>query len=491
MKKIILGMFLSLAVALPSCQEFLDINENPNYPIDATSVDLLPSGMVGTAAIAGGEMELVGSFWSQYYTQNYGSQQYDSPVGYIITTSSYQSFWRGPYVNALKNLILSRDKAKAEGRANVELMAHVMIAFNFHLLTDWYGNIPFTNVIKGAEDPNPVFEDSKTVVYPGMIKMLNDAIALKDAALKSASPAAADMVYAGDVNKWVKFAKTLKLKLLMRDFTANKAAIEALLNEGDLLTADAGLVGKFIDEYAKSNPLYESDRRGLNTNNNLSITTQLIGSLLTDSDPRVAMMCEPLGKTIGDFVGRKYGEKLNVSASRARLAATDNVYFLSEVESYFLQAEAWLRAGDLAQAKTFYDKAVLASFARANKLYKVYTGADNLNDALKTSIADYVATFTDAQLAGTPFVAAGGAYAFDATKSADELLTLVMTQKWIAAARFQAWDAYFDINRTGIPAAIFGTQGYPKRMLYPEASLNYNNNKPVVEPLTAKLWWQK
>ena len=77
-----------------------------------------------------------------------------------------------------------------------------------------------------------------------------------------------DLVFAGDVNKWIQFAKSLKLKLLMRDFDTNKAAIKALLDEGDLLSVDAKM-DCFQDLENKSNPLYENDRRKLNSTVNI------------------------------------------------------------------------------------------------------------------------------------------------------------------------------------------------------------------------------
>lgn len=491
MKKIIISLILPLALALTSCEKFLDINTDPNYPADASSDKLLAGGTVGLSSVLGGDMQLVGSFWSQFYTQSGSANQYWAPVRYQITTASYQDFWRKPYASSIKNLNLAAVKAKESGEANVELMSKVLIAFNFHILTSWYGDIPFNEVLKGAENPNPKFDDSKTVVVPGIIRILDEAIALAPKASEALALGENDMLYSGDVASWVKFAKTLKLKVLMLDFQANKTAITALLNEGDLLVKDAGLVGKFRDEFAKSNPLYESDRRGMNTFINIRATDTFIKLFNDNHDPRVIAIFEP--DADGQYSGYRYGIKEDTKkpSSRARLAATDDVLFLSEVESYFLQAEAWLRLGDNSKAKAFYDKAVLASFLRDSRLFEVYTGVDNTNAGLKSAVKSNIESYSVEQISGQPFIAADGVYFFDVTKTEAELFELLIMQKYCASARFQGWNSYFDAKRTGIPTLKYNAITVPCRMLYPDATLQYNLNAPKQVPqLDDPQWWQ-
>lgn len=150
----------------------------------------------------------------------------------------------------------------------------------YHVLVDSYGSIPFTEALK-ADDGiyAPKFDDSKTVVYPGIIAMLDEVIAKSGELSAPGLPVISiqDYVFGSskntDMTKWVAFAKSLKLKLLMRDFNANKSSIEALLND-ELLTVDAKM-DVFQDLENKSNPLYENDRRKLNTPNNLNACVTL------------------------------------------------------------------------------------------------------------------------------------------------------------------------------------------------------------------------
>ena len=166
--------------------------------------------------------------------------------------------------------------------------------------------------------------------------------------------------------------------------------------------------------------------------------------------------------------------------SVAKLSPTDAVYFMSAAEVAFLQAEAYARLNDAAKAKEAYDQGVSLAFERWG-----YSAAD--------------------------FVADGAPYAFNNT-DLNSMLTSILTQKWIASTRCQAWDAWFDINRTGIP--VLGTKHvdeegyvwgeltpcigsalapgeYPRRLLYPKSSSDYNPNTPSVVPLSEKQWWHK
>lgn len=487
MKKIIYNIALvSVLFLITSCSNYLDVNTDKNNPETVTPDALLPSASLWIASATGGDLQLVSSIWSQYYAQNNSSNQYTTVDSYNLNDGNYNSSWSFLYSGALEDLKIANDLAVADKRWNYYVASKVLTAFTCHILTDFYGNVPYTDALQGEANVTPKLDDSKTVIYPAIIAMLNDAISKKsdaETAESLKSMGSSDYLYGGDIESWVKFAKTLKLKLLMRDFDTNKVGIKALLDEGDLLISDAKL-DIFIDAADKSNPLYENDRRKLNTTNNLRGSSTLINYLNTNSDPRVAVY---FGKSsLKNYLGMPQGSYALLQPtssfptySKATLAATDPVYFMSVAESYFLQAEAYARLNDLVNAKTNYDEAVSEAFAR--------WGFD-----------------------ASTFIAIGGVYEFSATTP----LKSIMTQKWIAAVRCQAWDAFFDINRTGYPSIgtqYVGDAGYvlgnltpskssvlpagefPRRMLYPKRSSDYNPNAADAKKngLSAKMWWQK
>ena len=74
------GLVSCLLMATTACSDYLDINQNPEYPTEASSSTLLPSGIAGVASIVGGTYELYGSMWSQQCTQGHTSNQYNTLV---------------------------------------------------------------------------------------------------------------------------------------------------------------------------------------------------------------------------------------------------------------------------------------------------------------------------------------------------------------------------------------------------------------------------
>ncbi|MEG1544195.1 MAG: SusD/RagB family nutrient-binding outer membrane lipoprotein [Tannerellaceae bacterium] len=487
MKKIVYIGLISGLLATTACSDYLDINTNPNYPVEASPSTLLPSGIAAVASATGGIYELYGGMWSQQYTQGHSSNQYNTLVNYTITNASDSRLWTIPYSHALPDLDLVVKGAEAAKEWNYWVMGKTMTVFMYHVLVDSYGSIPFTEALMGNENTTPKYDESKAVVYPGMLAMLDEVIAKKAEATAAGLPAISksDFVFAGNVNHWIRFAKSLKLKLMLRDFEANKAAIKALLDEGDLLTVDAKM-DCFQDLENKSNPLYENDRRKLNTSNNIRACVTVCDYMKKFKDPRLNDFFNKNQDGKGETTALKYGDRPNSSilttkmVSIAKLTPLDAVYFMSAAEVAFIQAECYARLGDAAKAKTAYDKGVSLAFDRWG------------HDA-------------------STFIADGGAYVFNA-KDQSTMLTSILTQKWIASTRSQAWDAWFDINRTGIP--VLGTRHvdepnyvwgqltpcigsalapgeYPRRLLYPKSSSDYNPNCPAVVPIQEKQWWHK
>lgn len=491
MKKItIFGWILVLLIGSISCTKQLDINTNPNYMGDASVELLLPSAIAWSASRLGSDLELIGGMWSQHYTQNNNNNQYKTIDSYGLTKADYNAVWSSMWAGALKDCQTGIQKAQAANQWNYYMIFSLIRAFDCHVMNDFYGGLPLTEALKAESNiTQPKWDDSKAVN--------NALIAEIDAVLAKSTEAKAitndiqtkDYIFGGDITKWIQFANTLKLKILMRDFTANQTKIQALLASpaGTFLTSD-GSIAVFQDKINNSNPLYENDRRALNTPNNITGSKTLINFLKANNDPRISAFYElnnakvPTynGLTQGDFAITGY--KID-SVSRAKLAATDPVYMISAAEAQFLQAEAWARIGDGAKAKTSYDAAVTLAFSRWG-----------MNAA--------------------PFIAAGGKYEFNTTvlTTGELMIEKIITQKWIAACRCQAWDSFFDQNRTGYPVlstvpasdptykigqyttsvnTTLVAGEIPRRLPYPKNSSDFNKNTPAVVPINTKMWWHK
>lgn len=509
-----------MLTTLTSCKDsgFLDINYNPNYPSTASAKYLVAAGEASTVSVMGLYASLTGDMWCQYTTQGNSANQYNTLCSYATTTATsvppVTTLWQNGYANALEDLKLAIADAEEKGEWNWWLMAKVLTAYNFMMLTDSYGDIPFTEALDPAF-ANPKFDDSKTVVYPGIIALLDEAIA-KEAeanASNAKSPVANyDCFLGGDMSKWVAFAKSLKLKAYLKDYASNASQIASLLSAGGLLEEDCAWK-TWEDATNKSNPLYEYNIRQLNTTENIRACQTFFDYMLMNNDPRIVYIYEPTSdakKTYPTeaewlthlsecYEALPYGaEKIPDTqvapiskTSRFRQRVDDPVYLMNAAECELMIAEAYARAGNAAQAKAYYEKAVEAGFKR--------WGLD-----------------------ATPFI--NGVYAFNES----DMLTSIGMMYWMTYAGANSYDGWLTINRLGIPAlqpdimvrannsalergftpgyvpgslvdataSTLNAGEYPKRLLYPTATTFYNSSAEAYvqqngNDQTKKLWWQK
>ena len=168
MRNIIIYITICMTAAisvLSSCEKTMDINKDPNYPGDAPLNMLLPSAELSFAGILGGEMELVGSLWCQHYTQNIVANQYNTTVNYTMSNTSYPRFWSIPYTHALPDFKIISQKAVEEGADNYYMVSEIMTCFIYHILANWYENIPYSEALMGDKQLYPKYDDCKQSSY--------------------------------------------------------------------------------------------------------------------------------------------------------------------------------------------------------------------------------------------------------------------------------------------------------------------------------------
>lgn len=467
MKKILLSIaIMATALVTTSCSDWLDVNDNPNYLSETTPNMLMPAVQLRMADKVGYELALYGSFWSQYVNQCKSTNQYYTVMTYDVTNSDFVSPWRYFYANILPGLkeIITKTEGD-DNSANFNYAARIMVAYNLYLLNSLYGDVAYTEGYLTSTN-TPKF-DSEKDMHNILVKMLEDIRAVDFDKVEAAEDAnsmgakKADMIAYGDVDLWRQFANTLYLKLLMRDFDQNKTKIENLLEEDDLLSEDFKF-DNFEDKADKSNPFFESDRRQLNTKENIRSCADILG-VLDESDPRLSYYYEDIDKF---GLGETYGITTDIDKSgRLRLGATDPVYFGTYDEAEFLKAECYARLGMSDDAEDAYTSALELAFDR--------TGC-----VLSDELADL--------------------YAFDKSLSKEEQVELIINQKWASNVRCMPIESWFDINRTGYPkrgVTISDSHGvidgYPQRFINSYVSNDNNPNAPAPKAVDEKMWWHK
>ncbi|HMH23290.1 MAG TPA: SusD/RagB family nutrient-binding outer membrane lipoprotein [Puia sp.] len=490
------GSLLCLVLMAGSCRKQLDINHDPNFPSLelGTPALVLPVAVLATTGMVGGDLEIVGGMWSEFFTQANGAEQYTKIDTYDLPPSIgfVNDSWTSLYTTGLKNYQFVIDQAGASGDWNYYLMATVMKAYTLQVLVDLYDKVPYSEALKGSQKLDPKFDDGY-FIYTSLLSSIDSALARDFSAITNTLPGKQDLVFSGNMDNWKAFANTLKLKMYLRMINAHAdvatAGITALYNSGAVfLTTDAA-VTRFTDAPSLDNPLYEQDKRSLNSPSNIRASTTFVSWLLSNSDPRIVyyfLAAHPASINQGDFAG---SDPTYASAPVFRgtdhRAATDPVEFISLAESYFMQTEADIRYFGGSKAKGLYDQGVIAAFASIN-------------------------------LDGSSFVAPGGAYEWGKEMEGGVALgqiEQVIRQKWASCAfGCHALEAYMEKNRTGFPASssVYSTDAayvpgrlvitrnsslgpglMPKRFVWPSTESTKNSNTPAQVPSTTPVWWAK
>lgn len=507
--KIKLSMILiaMVAITVASCKKQLDINKDPDNPgLDQLTPKLVfPAAVVSSAGRIGGDLAILGGIWAQFYTQNTTSNQYKEIDAFNLTKSDFGSTlisspWAELYSGALNDLHFTIKRATEQEDWTYVLIGTVIKAYSMQVLVDLYDQIPYSEAFQGINNLQPKFDDGYSV-YKGLLAELDAALAKDFDASTNSSPGAydllwpgtgatveqqeADWVSNGNLNKWIAFANTLKLKMYLRMIYAKpaeaEAGIRAMYTAGaQFLNEDASLK-IFENAENKSNPLFEFNNRKLNTDANLKASYTFLSWLEGNGDPRVNNYFLPRTGSTTQYLAIHQGDFLNPdplfnNASKANISPTDFVDFISEAESHFLQAEALERFFGGTGAQAHYEAGVRASFAR---------WGDNPNTLL------------------------AGAYAYPAAGTFEQKLEAIITQKWASMPKSHSLEAFFERNRTGYPrtSPVYSTDPsyvpgqfvYPKngvtsglfakRLIWPDIERSKNPNTPPEEPVTKKVWW--
>jgi hypothetical protein len=530
MKSKIISLILSVVILFSTgCKKFLDVNQNPNVAQDVPVEMLLPSAQIFTGSALGVDLGINGSLWAQYWTQSPSANQYNRYDQYQPGASDYDRVWGLLYNSSLEDLDRLEKKAIATNKKDYLAIARILKAYNFQVVTDAWGDIPFTQALKGLNESGGITSpkyDPQQLIYDSLISMLTAATSIIEGL--ATSHVGGDLIYNGDMEMWYRFANTLQLRMLLRisqkDQAKASAGIADLYNRtGGGFFLEEGQTAKidYSSEAGNQNPLY-SEMQGLNATQNLVGSKTVIDSMISNNDERIGVLFA------GTLVGIPQGaaNTLPATTPAARpgpitggFAADDNsalapVIFLSDYESYFLQAEAVARGfapGGPAVAKDFFESGIYASFNMFKDdidswgiiLRDSFAGAPITTTTTFYLTAEYAAyryingdTLTGF-VSGDPVVQlpASNWGQFPSAGTQADQVRYIITQKWFSMAGLQGFESWTEWRRTGYPTfftlSISSGIGnsFPVRFLYPNTELTRNANFPGQITVTDKVWW--
>jgi hypothetical protein len=492
---------VAVMVSLSCKKGFLDINTDPNNPTTIEVSKLLPTTQrtLGDALSLdennGGLSNVLAVYTHQMSTREeadkYGMTGSDPTIAspwaklYSTTANPGTSF---PFYGVLQNLEDIIANSTADGNARYAGIAKILKAYSYSVLVDVFGDIPFSEANKLKEGIlYPKFDDDAEV-YNALFTLIEEGIAdlNNTTAPNSRVPGADDLMYSGNVGRWIKAANTLKLKMYtqIRKVKDVSADVNALISGGNLIssTSESFLVpygpnGATDDRNPgfytyiatqRSNhvsPWFYEILKGYNKNiftnnpdprlpyyiyNQVNATQPSRDGNQTEyrDGPFVSIYFGSVGpdrdrtqqntiSLLGIYpVGGKYDDGSATIANDASGTGAAPYRLITYADRLYLEAEL-IQTGVVAgDATAKLNEAMGESFKQVDYMITQYVKPTQSVPALVGSAA--VATYTQKVMA--EFAAA----------SAEKKLQIIMTQKWLSSVGASV-DQYTDIRRTGYP----------------------------------------
>ena len=302
MKKLLLYSILLSSLLFAECtKNFQSINTDPTQA-NATTFDpnlLLPTAELSYASAMSGYNGpiLFQSMWVQIFASASYPSYYSNGDKYVASgnTTTYQaSTWNTAYTAASQAREIQNLAKGNAALTNVSSIATVIEIASIMLVTDTYGDCPYSQALQAKSDAVylPVY-DKQQDIYNSMLTRLDSVLTTLDAS--KTAPTNDAFSYGGDVTKWKKFGYSLMLRMAMRLTKADATTAQKYAEK-----AAAGGTFASVDDNAYL--LYDNADGYDNSNSSALVTPSdysevrwgkvLIDMLKSSSDPRLGVIAE-------------------------------------------------------------------------------------------------------------------------------------------------------------------------------------------------------
>lgn len=376
-------VLIGSSILLGSCtKKFDDINTDRNTiaTIGAPELPFL---------FAKAEQSAVPNIWNYQIAQNLFADQY---AQYFACTATYfpsdRLFIRMDWVGAAFNPIytdvmpqLQSIFSAADPASPEYALANVVWVLAFHRVTDYWGPIPY---FKAGEPGNSVPYDPQDKIYDDFFKRLAAAATVLKANLSAKPYGDFDLIYGGDIKKWLKFTNTLRLRLALRISKVDPARAKT---EAEAAVADGVLTDSPGEDALVKRSETGQDYNGLSVMsdwNEFRMSAAMESVLKGYQDPRTKEYFLPAVKTgtyeglrngltatqltqdinkpdANSHVGPRWSNPANFPGGLSSYQATpQNV--MAVAEAYFLRAEGALLGWNMGgTAKELYETGIANS----------------------------------------------------------------------------------------------------------------------------------
>ncbi|MEO6314031.1 MAG: SusD/RagB family nutrient-binding outer membrane lipoprotein [Chitinophagaceae bacterium] len=448
-------------------------------------------------------------------------QQIISPNGGVLAGANFNQdsrdvtnapLWTGYYQNVIKytnDVVVSTKSISA--RSNLYNMARIFQAYAFMILTDEYGDIPYTEAGGGftAQVFFPKY-DAQQDIYPKLISELTEAAAALNA---SSAIETSDVLYGGNIAQWKKFAYSLLLRAGMRlskvDAAKAQSTVQAAVAGGVILAnADNALMRHDANYTQPIGGTLNSTEAA-----NFYLAKPFVDQLKSTNDPRLqAIAIRYVGATSGNGQTVAVGST-NPAQQIGMPMGYDNGTIVAKatadgLASFYDYSQADRRRVAKISAPVFFVTASQTNLLLAEAKFRGWitagTAAQYFADGIRAHMDQMAAFDAGAAVAGGDRDIYVAANPLVATTE----LQQINTQYWISSF-MNGPEAFANFRRSGFPALTPNPYGQPtnpdvpngtfiRRIGYPtsEQSVNSTNYNAAVakqgpDKLSTRIWWDK
>lgn len=472
-----IALLLTISFIYSSCEtvDFGDINNNPNGPTAPVTSQLLTEAQKTVSTIG---THITGILYTQQLTQG----QYPGDSRYATLTFNYNGYYTGSIQNLNRIIELNQDDATKDAAAafgdneNQIAVSTILRAYIIQFMTDRWGALPFREAFQGIDNPQPKF-DTQEELYNIMFDEVESALSLIDA---NKSGPKGDIIFDGDMDRWILFANSLKMTMALRISDANptlaKTKFEEVISSGNYIMNNTDNIEfNYGTDDESDSPWHDRFK----TREDYILSETMMESLRTNLDPRLFKYSEPSRETIitnplfpGGIDAAYFGApngKVNGNVPDFSFPTATIIYDVDYPTPIYTAAQMKLSMAEAALKGWSVGSDVATLFAEGIEASMDYW---NVSDADKTT---YLASHTSSTINDIAY------------------------EKWIALYLNgpEAWAEWRRLDAPALTPSIFaGDQRIPVRHAY-DSSVEDNNkaNYDAIiaiqgpDDLHTRLWW--
>ena len=407
-----------------------------------------------------------------------------------VTGSDLNNVWSSIQATTLNDLELIIKQATAGGSPHYAGVAKILKAYEYSLVVDAWGDVPYSQAQQLSANTQPAYDDD-AAIYPKLIALLGEAITDVNASTSVLSPGTNSVMYtnasfATAKAFWIKFANTLRLRLLLhyskKDPAFCVAQITALVNTAGITFMASNADNFQMAFYDIANQRSPISAFEVSRPNYLFADARMLSLMNTKNDPRRASYFTdfPLGS----------GIYLGVSAT-AQPATPNNNY--SRIHTFLRGAVTTPAVGISSAVYSGAAPQRMLPFAEYNFIRAEAALMGAPGNAQQFFTDGITASMQEAGVSAaniTTYLAANGTL----TGTNAQKLQQIIEEKYIAlfGVSIEPWT---DWRRTGYPSLSVPTNSLtgaiPHTLFYPQSEIDLNPNNPGqrAADLQGRVFW--